>query len=125
MSHEDPILLFEQSNAGLPIPAVAASDFRRVWELMRREGLDGTPGIAGVENKVFENECSKGANVPAVWLRCGLLNLLLEKEPLTEWKVGGVLQDAVFETAATIEISGLRIDPGEFRRQLRLKTESE
>ena len=117
------MLDFESLSSGKPVPAVEASDVKRVWELTseaaRHQGA--TPGSVGFDKRLVASQCSEGADPLAVFFRVALLRPLVESGLLDNWRDGDRPHDVVFQTLATFPlpdgIQNFRTD--EFARALR------
>jgi len=100
------MLDFESLSSGKPVPAVDASDVRRVWELTskapRPEGA--APGSIGWDVRLIADQCSQGADPLAVCFRAALLKPLLESGLLDEWRYGDRPYDVVFQALATFPL---------------------
>jgi len=104
---------------GAAIPPVPVHDLKCLHELCieRAKRYVGKDGAVSIES--IARVCDRGANLPAVWLRHSQLRLLYRQGLLAEWQHGTVLDDAVFQLAATIPITGTRLDQEAFLRHLR------
>lgn len=104
---------------GAAIPPVAVHDLKCLHELCieRAKRYVGKDGAVSIDS--IARVCDRGANLPAVWLRHSQLRLLYREGLLAEWQHGTILDDAVFQLAATIPITGARLDQEAFLRQLR------
>jgi len=117
------MLDFESLTSGKPVPAVDASDMKRVWELSseasRPEGA--APGSVGWDVCLIAGQCSKGADPLAVFFRAALLRPLFESGLLDEWRDGERPYDLVFQALATFALpEGIRaFRPDEFADALR------
>jgi hypothetical protein len=81
------------------------------------------PGSDGaVSMDVMVGVCGSEAELPALWYRHTQLNLLVRHGVLAEWQHGADLDELVYQTAATIPVSGLRFDDEAFLQCLRLAT---
>jgi len=112
----------QAAEQGAAIPAVAEDDLRHI-DAMRAEMAKhycGKDGIVTLDS--MARACDPGANLPAVWLRHTQLRSLVKQGILTEWQHGTTLDDAVFQVAATIPMSGIHFDQEAFLRCLREKT---
>jgi hypothetical protein len=100
------MLNFESLSSGKPVPAVEASDMKRVWELTseasRPEGVP--PGSVGWGAHLIAAQCSQGADPLAVFFRVALLRPLLKSGLLDEWRDGDCPGDVVFQTLATFPL---------------------
>jgi len=107
---------------GAAIPPVAVHDLKSLHELCieRAKRYVGKDGAVSLD--LMARVCDSGANLPAVWLRHSQLRLLFREGRLAEWQHGTVLDDAVFQLAATFPIQGARLDQETFLRHLRDQT---
>lgn len=107
---------------GAAIPPVEESDLKALHELCveRAKRYCGKNGVISIDLMV--HACSPGANLPAVWLRHSQLRALYRQGLLAEWQHGTTLDDAVFQLAATIPMSGTQLDEEAFLRLLRSVT---
>jgi hypothetical protein len=93
------------------------------------------PGGQGsiIDDRMYKEVCSSGADVQAVWYRTSILGLLqiLPDSPLTPWTHDGELDDAVFHVAATFPMKKMEVgvvhqgppfDVQEFVRQIGART---
>jgi len=108
-----------EAEKGAPIPAVDEQDLKALHELCveRAKRYCGKDGVISIEQTA--RACSPGANLPAVWLRHTQLRSLYRHGLLTEWQHESALDDAVFQLASSIPMSGTHLDAQEFLRQLR------
>ncbi len=107
---------------GAPVPPVAEDDLRRLHEVSedmvkRRVGKDGMVSV-----EMMARICSAGANLPAVWFRYTRLRSLARKNVLAEWQHSSDIDRAVYHVAATIPISGFRLDEEAFVQRLRYES---
>lgn len=100
------MLDFESLSSGRPVPAVDASDMKRVWELIskapRRDTAAG--GSVGWDVSLIAGQCSQGADPLAVFFRVALLSPLLESGLLDEWRDGDRPDDLLFQALATFPL---------------------
>jgi len=100
------MLDFESLLSGKPVPAVDASDMKRVWELTseapRPEGA--APGSVSWDMRLIAGQCRLGAGPLAIFFRVALLRPLLESGLLDEWRDGDRPHDVVFQTLATFPL---------------------
>jgi hypothetical protein len=104
---------------GAAIPPVSADDLKYLHQVcvdMTRR-YSGKDGVVSLDS--MARACSRGANLPAVWLRHTQLRLLVRQGLLAEWQHDTALDDAVYRVAATIPMKGVHFDPETFVRQLR------
>jgi hypothetical protein len=111
--------LIKAAEEGAAIPTVSAEDLKSLHhvsvDMTRRfSGKDGVVTLS-----LMARACSRGANLPAVWLRHTQLRQLARQGVLAEWQHGTALDNAVFRVAATIPMNGTRFDPEAFIQQLR------
>jgi len=109
------------AEAGSAIPPVDAHDLKALHELAveRMKRYCGKDGVISIE--LTARVCHHHANLPAVWLRHTQLRSLFRQGFLAEWQHGTVLDDAVFQLAATVPMSGTQLDPQLFVEQLRAR----
>ena len=114
--------LIDASEKGTPVPPVAADDLRRLHEISvsLAKGHVGKNGVIAVEQ--MARVCSRGANLPAVWLRYTRLRLLAREGVLAEWQHNTEFDDVVYQVAATIAMNGLEVDREAFVQRLRCET---
>lgn len=111
--------LIKAAEQGAAIPTVSAEDLKSLHQVCvdmtrRYSGKDGVVTLS-----LMARACSRGANLPAVWLRHTQLRSLVRQGALAEWQHGTALDGAVFRVAATIPMNGTRFDPETFIQQLR------
>ena len=104
---------------GVAVPIVFEDDLKRLHEAWvgmtkRSRGKDGAMGL-----DQMARACNPGADLPAVWLRYRQLRLLAKQGFLAEWQHSMDFEDAVYEVAATIPISGFNVNPEAFIQRLR------
>jgi hypothetical protein len=115
------------------VAAVDPADLRAICAFMRDVKASTNTAIS---SSIYENVCSPGADVMAVWYRASMLGLLemlpqvspqmFPESPLTPWLHNGELDDAVFQVAATFPmkrmgvgvVHGLPFDVEEFLKQI-------
>ena len=119
---------------GNAVAAVSPDDLRNVWKMMRDLQAHTPAGQSGsFSSELYENACSPGANVVAVWYRASILEVLqmLPENPLMPWSHEGELDDAVFQIAATfpmkklpigLVMNGLPFDVQELVKQIGART---
>jgi hypothetical protein len=120
------------------VATVKPGDLKAVCALMR----DVKAGQSvGIDSRAYENACSPGADVDAVWYRASMLGLLqmlpqmspqmFPESPLTPWTHDGELDDAVFQVAATFPMKNMEVgvvhhelpfDVQEFVKQIGART---
>jgi hypothetical protein len=108
--------------SGTPTPAVDPGDIQRMWELMNRlqadareRGVQGLVSFAGVR---YEDACGPGANVGAVWVRTGLLQILQKTELVKPWKPDPGFERRLFELVAVFPVTVGKFDADRFAEQL-------
>jgi hypothetical protein len=119
---------------GNDVTTVNSIDLRNVWKMIR-DSRARTPAVqsGSFSSGLFENACSPGANVVAVWYRASILEVLqmLPENPLMPWSREGELDDAVFQIAATFPMkklpislvkNGLPLDVQELVKQISART---
>ena len=120
---------FREFAAGAPVPAVDPADIRRFRERFR-EIMSSNPqpagvGGIGIDHRSFDGWCSPEANLPAVWFRNMVIELLLRLKLLNPWLQGDDLDEAVLRVAADFPIAGMgRFNPDEFLGRLRAESAS-
>ncbi len=109
--------VYEQFNAGAPIPAVSPSDLKNLWEVSRRMNADMPPkpggaiGLSVFAAYGFEAaSASPEVQVP-IQLRCHLLSALVERGVLKDYLNGEALDERATRAAATMPCD--KIDLGE------------
>lgn len=107
------------AEAGAPVPPVTEDDLKRLHQLCievtkRYCGKDGAPSL-----ELIARASRPDANLPAVWVRHTQLQSLVRHGVLTDWEHGNGLDDAVYRAAATVPMTGIRIDEEAFVRRLR------
>jgi hypothetical protein len=109
----------EAAEKGATIPSVNDHDLKSLHELCieRAKRYCGKDGVISIE--MTARACSAGANLPAAWLRHTQLRTLYREGQLTEWQHGTALDDVVFHVAATIPMTGTRLDHAAFMKTLR------
>ena len=128
MAHEQVELLasfrlfIREAETGAAVPPVSEHDLKILHDLCveRAKRYCGKDGVVSVE--LMARACSPDANVPAVWLRHTNLRSMYREGLLAEWQHGTVLDDAVFQLAATIPMKGVQLEQRTFIRQLRRQT---
>jgi hypothetical protein len=115
------------------VPPVEPADLRSVWT-MQREIQALNPGQQiGISADVYKRACGPEADVRAVYVRVSQLWMMQEVGMLAPWLRDGVLDDAVFQVAATIQMSRMQIgvvykkppfDPEKFIKQVEERTQS-
>lgn len=110
------------AEAGASVPPVDEHDLKSLHELCieRAKRYCGKDGVISIE--LTARACSPNANLPAVWLRHTQLRSLYREGLLAEWQHGTVLDDMVFRLAATIPMSGTRLNHETFIETLRAAT---
>lgn len=104
---------------GAQVPSVDAQDLKNLHELCidRAKRYCGKDGVISLE--MTSRVCSTNASLPAVWLRHTQLRSLYREGLLIEWQRGATLEEAVFQLAASIPMSGTRLDQRAFVENLR------
>jgi hypothetical protein len=107
-----------QAEHGAPIPPVDEHDLKSVHALCveRAKRYCGKDGVVSL--KMTARACSPHANLPAVWLRHTQLRAMYRHGLLAEWQHGTVLDDIVFQVAATIPMNGTKLDQAAFLERL-------
>ncbi len=115
-------VFIKEAEDGAAIPPVEESDLKALHELCveRAKRYCGKNGVISIDLMV--RACGSGANLPAVWLRHSQLRALYRQGLLAEWQHGTTLDEAVFQLAATISMSGTELDTEAFIRRLRSMT---
>ena len=106
---------------GVPVPAVNRADLKGVHEIHEGVLKQHSDEEGAVSLALMAGVCSPGANLPAVWLRHTRLSLLVKQGVLAEWQHGTALDDAVYQVAATIPITGFQMDQEAFIQRLRFE----
>jgi hypothetical protein len=116
-------MFVESLSSGKPIPAVEASDMKRVWELTSETTRHkaATPGSVAININLVVSQCSEDADPLAVFFRVALLRPLVEGGLLDNWRDGDRPHDVVFQTLARFPLpNGIQnFRPDEFARALR------
>jgi hypothetical protein len=109
----------KSAEEGAPIPLVDEHDLKALHELCieRAKRYCGKDGVISIEQTA--RVCTPGANLPAVWLRHTQLRSLYRQGQLSEWQQGTNLDDAVFDLAAKIPMTGTQLNHEEFLNHLR------
>ena len=109
--------VYEQFNAGAPIPPVSPSDLKNLWNVSRRMNADMPPkpgvatGLALAAAYGFEAaSASPEVRVP-IQLRCHLLAALVERGVLKNYLHGEELDERAIRAAATMSCD--KVDLGE------------
>jgi hypothetical protein len=118
-----------------PVPPVDPADIRSVWTMQRGiQALHPDEEQIAISAEWYKQTCQPGADAGAVFERVSYLNILESLERLSPWLRDGVLDDAVFDVAATIEMSRVQIgvvynklpfDVEEFIKQIEKRTQSQ
>ncbi len=100
-----------RASVGQPVPAVSAEDVRRVYYAVAEAGPRNSISL-----ELLAELCDPGVNVVAVSLRAMLLSILLQIGRLGQWQEGKVLNDRLYQVAATFPLPrGLEeVDPEAF-----------
>jgi hypothetical protein len=115
--------------AGESVPKVSPDDIRAVFKL-QKEVAEGHPGQSvGIGASLYENCCSKGADIAAVWYRSAFLQMMVAQgKELAPWIDDGQPNDVLVRAIAEIpmkwigrgvEHKGLPFDQDDFMRRLR------
>ncbi len=113
--------------AGKPIPAVDPKDLRGLWVLKHKllaEFAQSSPKdlnapAPSIDVALLARACAPGANVLAVSVRSTLLDLAVSQGLLAPWQQDTLLDQTVFDVAATLPIPRLdRFDPDDFLQRL-------
>jgi len=119
---------------GNDVATVNPNDLRIVWTMMHDLEARALAGQSGsISSALYESVCSPGANVVAVWYRASILGVLqmLPGNPLAPWLDEGLLDEAVFQIAATFPMkklpvglvkNGLPFDVQELVKQIGART---
>lgn len=115
-------VFINQAEQGAAIPPVDEHDLKCLHDLCveRARRYCGKDGVLSLES--MARACSNTANLPAVWLRHTQLRSLYREGRLAEWQHGTALDDIVFRLAASIPMSGTRLDHQAFVEHLRQGT---
>lgn len=103
---DDPIAAFMADfENGAPVPAVNPADIRRMQAFVSRVREQypdtGTAGSVCLRSVTLsEDLCGPDANLGALWVRAGLLDILLRSGLLKPWTPGSEYEKRVFEVAA-------------------------
>lgn len=91
------------------VPPVEPADLRSVWTMQNGvQALHPGQQIA-IPADAYQRACEPEADVRAVYERVSYLWMLREVGMLDLWLRDGVLDDAVFDVAATIPMSRMQI----------------
>jgi hypothetical protein len=109
----------KSAEQGAPIPPVEEHDLKALHELCieRAKRYCGKDGVISIEQT--SRVCTPGANLAAVWLRHTQLRSLFRHGQLAEWQHGTNLDEAVFNLAARIPMTGTQLNQEEFLSRLR------
>jgi hypothetical protein len=115
-------LFIKQAEAGGPIPTVDEHDLKCLHELcvQRAKRYCGNDGALSIDSMV--RACHPAANLPAVRLRHSQLRTLYREGLLARWQHGTLLDDVVFQLAASIPMTGVHFDQQDLVRRLREQT---
>src|SRR5450631_3523116 len=100
-------------NGGKPdtgsVPPVDPADLQSVWKM--QSGFQALrPGEQmAISIDSYKLACGPGADVHAVFERVSLLRILQKQGVLSPWLRGGILDEAVFQVAATIFMSRMQL----------------
>jgi hypothetical protein len=114
---------FSEFENGTPAPAVDPADIRRMWEFVSRVCEQypdaGTAGDVCLRSvPLAEGICGPDTNLGAVWVRVGLVDILLRSGVLQPWTPGSDYEKRVFEVAAKFPTRMGSFDGEEFLRQV-------
>jgi hypothetical protein len=121
---DDPIAKFmSEFENGTPAPAVDAADIRRMWEFVSRVREQypdaGTPGTVCLRSvPLAEDVCGPDANLGAVWVRTGLMDIFVRTGMLKPWTPGSEYEKRVLDVAASFPTRMGSFDGEEFLRQV-------
>ena len=93
------------------VPPVKADELKCLWLLMTRENTrqalaeNQRTEAVGVSYRVMSEQCDASSNILAIFLRATLVESLLERGLLEDWRDGAGLRDSVFRVAATFPFS--------------------
>jgi hypothetical protein len=116
--------------ANNPTPPVDVTDLGRYRELLENLAAEldvstdgdkepkGSIAASGLQ-KLVEGVCGSGANAQALWLRNGLLEMILREGYLAPLRSCADLDNAVLQVAATIPFEGQDLKPQTFVQRLR------
>lgn len=109
----------EDFKNGVPTPTANPADIRRMWEFTSkiREEQGATNAHIGFRPAGLPIGVPE-ASLGAVWVRTGLLDLLVQTGVLKPWTPGSEYEQRVFEVAANFPIRVGEFDEEEFLRQL-------
>jgi hypothetical protein len=116
-------------NPGEPVAEVDPDDLKAFWQETRNLQARHPGQNVGMGLHVMKASFKPGANLPAVWYRSVMIQVLnqVAQEQLAPWVKDEEISDAVFRTMATIPMEwvghtdreGLPFDVEEFFRRLR------
>ena len=115
----------QAAEQGATIPPVDENDLKALHELAvdRAQRYCGKDGVISIE--LTARACSPNANLPAVWLRHTQLRSVFREGRLAEWQRDTMLDQAVFRVAATMPMSGTKLDHDLFIQNLRVATSTQ
>jgi len=104
-----------------PVPPVSQEQLKRLHKLHSylAKWHPGSDGAVSIDLMV--SVCDSEADLPAVWFRHTQLSLLIRQGVLAKWQHSADLDDVVYQVAATIPMSGLRLDHEAFLQRLRFE----
>jgi hypothetical protein len=104
---------------GSPVPPVNSDDLRRLHDMCEYVAKRHPDSARAISVAFIASVCGPGANLPAVWFRYTRLMALAKQGRLAEWQHGSVLDDVVYQVAATISMNGFQFDREDFVQRLR------
>ena len=121
--------LVERCNSGSSIPPVAAADVKACWEFWQRQEeadrqFSGKIPVKAVGVDLIAPYLSPGADVCAVGLRYGFLEIMAKFGVLEPWLREGTLDDAVYRAAAEHPFKSGDFDPASFVARIRTQTDN-
>jgi hypothetical protein len=116
-------------NPGEPVAEVDPDELKTFWQETRNLQAEHPGQNVGVGLHTIKATFNPGANLPAVWYRSAMIQVLnqVAQEQLAPWVKNEEVSDAVFRTMATIPMEwvghadqeGLPFDVEEFFCRLR------
>jgi len=94
---------------GSPVPPVNSDDLRRLHEMCEYVAKRHPDSARAISVAFIASVCGPGANLPAVWFRYARLRLLAKQGILAERQHGAVLDDVVYQVAATIPMNAFNL----------------
>lgn len=110
----------EHFDPNAPLSAVDPADVQAVWRFMHKASPGQADPIGEVQGgqacapnmsiglSLIAQNCSAGADVPAVFFRASLLGQLFRQGLLAPWQQDGDLSPVVFQVIATIPAGSLQ-----------------